>query len=308
MNNKGKATDVAAEGSLHPIPAIPSGRDGARRYAATVWSLILLTGSLPLMAAPPARVRVISQSGQFIVHGLPMAPAASSSAAVEYLRVDPNLVAVSLDRIRGAIYDELRLANEWRGRITVVTEPVVSEDSRVEITAARFQDGWGYRLVLPELVQRKRFLDAAVNVILLEVANRHASERKAELPLWLVQGLSAEIEATAFSTLALEPGAEVNRRGRNPDAVFYGGMDATGGPLLKQGRELGIKAVFSFGDGACTDKMKELAGDAAEGLLCSRKHLERLLEGRGWPVALEGWRRELLEPALTPKLPSAPES
>jgi branched-chain amino acid transport system substrate-binding protein len=59
-------------------------------------------------------------------------------------------------------------------------------------------------------------------------------------------------------------------RGRNPDAVFYGGMDATGGPLLKQGRELGMKAVFSFGDGACTDKMKELAGDAAEGFLCSQ--------------------------------------
>ena len=59
-------------------------------------------------------------------------------------------------------------------------------------------------------------------------------------------------------------------KGRNPDAVFYGGMDATGGPLLKQGRELGIKSVFSFGDGACTDKMKELAGEAADGLLCSQ--------------------------------------
>ena len=59
-------------------------------------------------------------------------------------------------------------------------------------------------------------------------------------------------------------------RGQRPDAIFYGGMDATGGPLLKQGRELGLKAVFAFGDGACTDKMKELAGDAAEGLLCSQ--------------------------------------
>jgi len=59
-------------------------------------------------------------------------------------------------------------------------------------------------------------------------------------------------------------------KGKNVDAVFYGGMDATGGPLLKQGRELGMKAVFSFGDGACTDKMKELAGEAAEGLLCSQ--------------------------------------
>jgi len=59
-------------------------------------------------------------------------------------------------------------------------------------------------------------------------------------------------------------------KGRSPDAVFYGGMDATAGALLKQGRELGIKAVFSFGDGACTDKMNELAGDSAEGLLCSQ--------------------------------------
>ena len=59
-------------------------------------------------------------------------------------------------------------------------------------------------------------------------------------------------------------------RSKKPDAIFYGGMDQTGGPLLKQGKELGIKAVFAFGDGACTDKMAELAGAAAEGLLCSQ--------------------------------------
>src|SRR5688572_14743780 len=62
-------------------------------------------------------------------------------------------------------------------------------------------------------------------------------------------------------------------KGRSPDAVFYGGMDATGGPLLKQGRELGMKAVFSFGDGACTDDMTKLAGAAADGLLCSQAGL-----------------------------------
>src|SRR5215510_10606079 len=54
-------------------------------------------------------------------------------------------------------------------------------------------------------------------------------------------------------------------KGRKPDAVFYGGMDATGGPLLRQGRELGVKAVFAFGDGACTSEMTKLAGDASEG-------------------------------------------
>ena len=43
--------------------------------------------------------------------------------------------------------------------------------------------------------------------------------------------------------------------------------------------------------------------DIPEGLLCARRHLEALLEGRGWPEALQGWRRSLLEPALGPLLP-----
>ena len=59
-------------------------------------------------------------------------------------------------------------------------------------------------------------------------------------------------------------------KGKNPDAIFYGGMDSGAGPMMKQARELGIQAVFAFGDGACTEKMKELAGDAAEGLICSQ--------------------------------------
>jgi branched-chain amino acid transport system substrate-binding protein len=59
-------------------------------------------------------------------------------------------------------------------------------------------------------------------------------------------------------------------KARNPDVVFYGGMDMTGGPMLRQARELGVKAVFAFGDGACTDEMGQLAGPAAEGLVCSQ--------------------------------------
>ena len=97
------------------------------------------------------------------------------------------------------------------------------------------------------------------------------------------EGLANEVEKTlkaaGVKVLPREKGTDktsdwkavlTKLKGRRPDAVFYGGMDATGGPLLKQARELAIKAVFSFGDGACTDKMKELAGDAADGLLCSQ--------------------------------------
>jgi branched-chain amino acid transport system substrate-binding protein len=98
------------------------------------------------------------------------------------------------------------------------------------------------------------------------------------------EGLANEVEKTlkaaGIEVLPRERGTKDTRdwkavltkiRGRNPDAVFYGGMDATGGPLLRQGRELGIKAVFAFGDGGCTDKMSELAGEKnAEGMICSQ--------------------------------------
>ena len=62
-------------------------------------------------------------------------------------------------------------------------------------------------------------------------------------------------------------------KAKAPDAVFHGGMDATGGLLLKQARELGLKAVFAFGDGACTEEMAELSGPAGEGLACSQAGL-----------------------------------
>src|SRR5688572_165479 len=64
-------------------------------------------------------------------------------------------------------------------------------------------------------------------------------------------------------------------KSRNPDVIFHGGMDATGGPMLKQARELGIKAAFAFGDGACTDEMGKLAGQAAEGMVCSQAGLPK---------------------------------
>jgi branched-chain amino acid transport system substrate-binding protein len=99
-------------------------------------------------------------------------------------------------------------------------------------------------------------------------------------------GLANEVEKTlkaaGIKVLPREKGTDQTKdwkavltkiRGKKPDAIFYGGMDATGGPLLKQGRELGLKAVFSFGDGACTDEMTKLAGAAADGLLCSQAGL-----------------------------------
>jgi branched-chain amino acid transport system substrate-binding protein len=52
-------------------------------------------------------------------------------------------------------------------------------------------------------------------------------------------------------------------KAKNPDLVFFGGMDAVGGPLLRQMKALGINAKFMGGDGLCTDALPRLAGSAA---------------------------------------------
>jgi branched-chain amino acid transport system substrate-binding protein len=49
-------------------------------------------------------------------------------------------------------------------------------------------------------------------------------------------------------------------KGKSPDLIFFGGMDAVGGPMLRQMKQLGIQAKFMGGDGICTEQLPSLAG------------------------------------------------
>ncbi|KVE25554.1 branched chain amino acid ABC transporter substrate-binding protein [Burkholderia singularis] len=51
-------------------------------------------------------------------------------------------------------------------------------------------------------------------------------------------------------------------KSENPDLVFYGGMDAQGGPMIKQMRQLGMTSKYMGGDGICTGDLPKLAGAA----------------------------------------------
>lgn len=50
-------------------------------------------------------------------------------------------------------------------------------------------------------------------------------------------------------------------KAKNPDVVFFGGMDAVAGPMLRQMKQLGINAKFMGGDGICSEQLATLAGD-----------------------------------------------
>lgn len=58
-------------------------------------------------------------------------------------------------------------------------------------------------------------------------------------------------------------------KGKNPDVLFYGGMDPQGAPMAKQMRALGLRAKFLGGDGMQTTEFLKLAGKAGEGVTAS---------------------------------------
>ncbi len=48
-------------------------------------------------------------------------------------------------------------------------------------------------------------------------------------------------------------------KSKKPDVVFFGGMDAVAGPMLRQMKQLGINAKFMGGDGICSGELPKLA-------------------------------------------------
>ena len=51
-------------------------------------------------------------------------------------------------------------------------------------------------------------------------------------------------------------------KSKNPDIVFFGGMDAVAGPMIRQIKQLAIDVPFLGGDGICTSELPKLAGKA----------------------------------------------
>jgi branched-chain amino acid transport system substrate-binding protein len=90
------------------------------------------------------------------------------------------------------------------------------------------------------------------------------------------QGVADEFEKSAKAAGATIVGREFTNdkatdfnailtklKARKPELVFFGGMDAVAGPMLRQLKQLGMDDVkFMGGDGICSGELLKLAGDA----------------------------------------------
>lgn len=89
------------------------------------------------------------------------------------------------------------------------------------------------------------------------------------------QGVADEFEKAAKAAGATIVGREfttdkatdfmsilTSLKAKKPDVVFFGGMDAVAGPMLRQMKSLGVASKFMGGDGICSSELPKLAGDA----------------------------------------------
>jgi hypothetical protein len=152
---------------------------------------------------PPA---MRSLSGQFTVMDLRSGTGTAGSQSPEtgLLELSPPFLVVSCERIKQALYDDLGLKRDWRGPIRVALRSW-SPGATASINVERFGAGWVYQINLPEWLDRGQFTRSLVQVLLLELANRTATERSAEIPLWLSEGLTQRMLASREVELILPP-------------------------------------------------------------------------------------------------------
>jgi hypothetical protein len=271
------------------------------------WSIILLSLLLGgLVHSAPEPVTVRSRSGQFLVRGLPltMLKLGPNTNAFSYVRLDPTVFAVSCERIKESILSELGMEDHWRGLITVVLHPTRTDNEPIDVISTRYKNNWGYRMEIPERVDRRRVIKAVVNVLLLEVANRKSGERSAELPPWLGEGLAAQLEATSLAKISLEPETTVYKHEKHPDslkeirevlsthpALSFNQLSLPDDELLD-----GVDGQFY---GQCAHLFLHELINLKDGRICLRDMVNRLGEHLNWQTAFlksfNGWFPRLLD-------------
>lgn len=172
------------------------------------------------------------RSGQFIVRAVAQRPARSAAHAWESMKVpvtqqgwgfllnpgtgprasdatqvemEPASLAVSCERFKETLLFELGMSDQWRGKIFLLINSSLPEDTEPALTAVLNRDGWSYHLDFPSRLKSTQLLRALTHVLLLEIANRNAGKEATQIPLWLVEGMMAHLQANNLPTFIVQP-------------------------------------------------------------------------------------------------------
>jgi hypothetical protein len=158
-------------------------------------------------AQPLPKLTVIgSASGQFFVSARAFYPSPHSidlASGPNMVSLEPALLAVSCERVKQELLRELSLPDQWQGKIFVALRPARTAADPISVVPERLGGNWDCGVELPDALNRDRFVEAVVRACLLEIANRSAADRSAEIPEWLAQGLTRQLLGSSAIKLLL---------------------------------------------------------------------------------------------------------
>lgn len=235
-----------------------------------------------------------SQSGQFIVKNtpLPSPPRAilNLTASAEFVQLQPAFLAVSCERIRQALNQQLGAKSPWQGKIYLALYTAATSNDTVYIASERFTDGWQYQVRLPQVLGRNRFAAAITQVLLLELAHRGKPERAAEIPAWLSDGLAQNLLSSRELQLVLTPPTK-SMNGVPADSTS---VDFQAENSLQQAhRQLMLRSPLTFQELSWPEP-EQLEGEAGEHFrACAQLFTKNLLTLPDGPACMRTLLTEL---------------
>jgi hypothetical protein len=274
---------------------------------------------------PDPNVTVIgSVSGQFFVsaRGSVSPHSRDLAAGPDMVTLQPALLAVSCERIKQGLFRQLNLPDQWRGKIFITLRPARSAEDAIYVYPKKLGN-WDCAIEMPDAVGRSRFVESVVRACLLEIANRNATTRSAEIPEWLVRGFTRQLMASSEIKLILPP-PHTDENGMNATRAimdFSDAPSATGSrihrmnPLAEAADILRTNASLTFDDLSwptdeqLTGSGADVFGSSAQllvsqllrmpkGPACLRTMLEELPDYLNWQLAFLGAFHETFEQAL----------
>jgi hypothetical protein len=122
----------------------------------------------------------------------------------EMVELEPALLAIGCERLKDALLKELSAADSWRGNINVMINSSLPEGDEPFLDATLRPGGWTYAMEVPRSAKPDRLLRSLVHVMLLEMANRGSTGETTQVPLWLVEGMTAHLRAFNLQTFLVQ--------------------------------------------------------------------------------------------------------
>jgi hypothetical protein len=165
---------------------------------------------------------VLSESGQFIVHGPTERafPPARRENEPPLMELGAQSLAVTAERSKRAFLEELVTKDAYQDKIHIVLLSRGRPDEPITVVSHIHSDGFQYQVGLPVYVEGSRLIKGLVQTLLQEFSNR-GGRRNAELPSWLVEGMTRQLLASVLSAPL------VNRKPTTIERVGYDRLGET---------------------------------------------------------------------------------